>query len=150
MYRHPRISPKQLQHGLAPATSTKVACPLVLPNSPIGNGQVRNTFLLTSKEPRHGVPFLARRTQIRKRRQTTPPPRALHRVAAVNRVAPGNVYAHEETGVPIGSGRGLTTALSGYSTSQTPQRRYFATRTDSQAVPSAGLLGTAAKLTAKT
>ena len=93
---------------------------------------------------------LVRRTQLRERRPRRRPLRALHRVAAANRVAPGNVYAHEETGVPIGSGRGLTTALSGYNTSQMPQRRYFATRTDSQAVPSAGLLDTAAKLTAKT
>ena len=150
MYRYPRISPKQLQHGLAPATSTKAACPFVLPNSPTGCGQVRNPFRLTSKEPRRGVPLLVRRTQIRERRPRRRPLRALHRVAAANRVAPGAAYAHEETGVPIGSGRGLTTALSGYNTSQMPQRRYFVTRTDSQEVPSAGLLGTAAKLTAKT
>ena len=64
-------------------------------------------------------------------------------------VAPGNVYAHEETGALIGSERGPTTALSGYNTLQMPQRRYFATCTNSQAVSSAGLLGTAAKLTAK-
>ena len=73
----------------------------------------------------------------------------MHRVAAANRVAPGNVYAHEETGVLIGSARGPTTALSGYNTLQMQLRRFFATRTSSQAILGAGLLVTATKLTAK-